>query len=140
MVECSILYSPLYVTEYSTLSKVRNCIEILRRFTVADRNTGSLYEVLHPWAEVDPMPLRGISPRVTGSLAGKKIGLFANFKRAAKPMLEVVSKRLKERYPGIETILFDSRGNNVIETETENKERFEAWAKGVDAVVAAVGD
>ena len=43
------------------------------------------YEVLSPWAEVDPIPLRGISPRVD-TLAGKKIGLFANFKRAAKPI------------------------------------------------------
>jgi hypothetical protein len=99
----------------------------------------SQFEVMNPWAEVDPMALRGISPRVS-SLDGKKIGLFANFKRAARPILAVVEKRLKERYPNIETTLFDSRGNNVLETETENKERFEAWAKGVDAVVGAVGD
>lgn len=98
------------------------------------------YEVLNPWAEVDPIALRGISARVEGGLAGKKIGLFANFKRAARPMLEVVSRRLKERYPDCETMLFDSRGNNVVETQTENREQFEAWAKGMDAVVGAVGD
>ena len=97
------------------------------------------YEVLNPWAEADPIPPRSISPRVT-TLAGKKIGLFANFKRAARPILAEVEKRLKEKYPDIETSLFDSRGNNVLETETENKEKFEAWAKGVDAVVGAVGD
>ena len=98
------------------------------------------YEVLNPWAEVDPIPLRGISPRVTGTLEGKKIGLFVNYKRAAKPMLDVVSKRLKERFSGIETVPFDSTTVNVIESETENREKFQAWAKGVDAVVAAVGD
>jgi hypothetical protein len=54
--------------------------------------------------------------------------------------LAEVEKRLKARYPDIETSLFDSRGNNVLETETENKEAFQAWAKGVDAVVGAVGD
>ena len=36
------------------------------------------YEVLSPWAEVDPIPLRGISPRIK-TLAGKKIGLFVQF-------------------------------------------------------------
>ena len=101
--------------------------------------TGPQFEVLNPWAEVDPLKLRPINPRLT-TLAGKKIGLFANFKRAARPIQEVVARKLKERYPDIQTILFDSRGNNVIETETENKERFAQWARGVDAVVAAVGD
>jgi hypothetical protein len=97
------------------------------------------YEVLNPWAEVDPIPLRGISPRLD-ALAGKKIGLFANFKRAARPMLDEVEKKLKTRFPGVETSLYDSRTANVNEAETENRDRFEDWAKGVDAVVAAVGD
>jgi hypothetical protein len=99
----------------------------------------SLYEVLSPWADVDPIPVRGISPRVD-TLAGKKIGLFANFKRAAKPIQSVVEKRLKERFPDCETNLFDSTLPNVTETETENKDRFSAWAKDMDAVIAAVGD
>ncbi|MFC1900102.1 hypothetical protein ACFLYN_00760 [Chloroflexota bacterium] len=102
-------------------------------------NESGEYEVLSPWADVDPLPQRGLQPRLD-DLSGKKIGLFANFKRAARPMLAVVEKRLKEKYSDIETSLFDSQGNNVLETETENKERFEAWAKGVDAVVGAVGD
>jgi hypothetical protein len=97
------------------------------------------YEVLSPWAEVDPIPLRGISPRVD-TLEGKKIGLFANFKRAARPIQSYVEKKLKERFPGSETSLFDSRLPNVTETETVNKEKFTAWAKEMDAVIAAVGD
>ena len=97
------------------------------------------YEVLSPWADVDPIPVRGISPRVE-TLAGKKIGLFANFKRAARPILAVVDRRLKERFPDCETSLFDSTLPNVTETETENKERFAAWSQDVDAVIAAVGD
>ena len=104
------------------------------------QKTETQYEVLNPWAEVDPIELRGISPRVTGTLAGKKIGLFANFKRAAKPMLAEVEKKLKARFPDIETSLYDSRSPNVDESETENRAGFTDWAKGVDAVVAAVGD
>jgi len=97
------------------------------------------YEVLSPWAEVDPIPLRGISPRLD-SVSGKKIGLFANFKRAARPIQAEVERRLKERFADIETSLFDSRLPNVTETETVNKEKFTAWAKEMDAVIAAVGD
>ncbi len=97
------------------------------------------YEVLSPWAEVDPKPLRGLAPRLD-NLAGKKIGLFANFKRAARPIAAEVEKKLKARYPDIQTSLFDSTLPNVTETETANREKFTAWAKSVDAVIAAVGD
>jgi hypothetical protein len=97
------------------------------------------YEVLSPWAEADPIPFRGISPRVT-DLAGKKIGLFRNFKRAAKPVMTVVERELKNRYPTSEFSWFDSTSVNVLETETENKDKFEKWAQGVDTVVLGVGD
>ncbi len=97
------------------------------------------YEVLSPWADVDPIPLRGISPRLD-NLAGKKIGLFANFKRAAVPMAESLEKRLKTMYPGIQTSLYHSAVPNVNEVETPNRDKFTAWVKGVDAVIAVVGD
>ena len=97
------------------------------------------FKVLNPWAEVDPLLPRGISPRLN-TLAGKKIGLFANFKRASRPIVADVEKRLKAMYPDCETSLFDSRGANVVEIETENREQFIAWVKGVDAVILAVGD
>ncbi|MFC1494093.1 hypothetical protein ACFL6W_02330 [Thermodesulfobacteriota bacterium] len=97
------------------------------------------FRVLSPWAEADPITSRRISPRLS-SLAGKKIGLFANFKRASRPIVAEVEKRLKSIYPDCETSLFDSRGANVLETDTENREQFITWVKGVDAVVLAVGD
>jgi hypothetical protein len=103
------------------------------------KGSDSQYEVLSPWAEVDSIPLRGISPRLE-NLAGKKIGLFANFKRAARPIAASVERRLKTMYPDCQTSLFDSRLPNVTETETKNRDRFVAWAKGVDAVIAMVGD
>jgi hypothetical protein len=99
----------------------------------------SQYEVLSPWAEVDPIPLRGISPRVD-TLAGKKIGLFANFKRAAVPIAREVEKRLKERFPDIETNLYHSTAPNVDESVEQDAAKFEAWAKEMDAIVAVVGD
>lgn len=97
------------------------------------------FEVLSPWADVDPIPLRGISPRIP-TLAGKKIGLFVNPKRAAMPIAESIDRRLKTMYPDIQTIVFHSVGANVNEIETKNKEKFTAWAKGLDAAIAVVGD
>ena len=97
------------------------------------------YEVLSPWAEVDPIPVRGISPRVN-TLEGKMIGLYTNVKRAAKPIQEEVERRLKERFPDSKTSMFFSDLMNHMEIETANKDRFTAWAKEMDAVIAAVGD
>jgi ABC-type lipopolysaccharide export system ATPase subunit len=97
------------------------------------------FEVLSPWADVDPIPLRGISPRIS-TLAGKKIGLFVNPKRAAMPIAESIDKKLKAMYPDVQTIVFHSTEANVNEIETKNKEKFTAWAKGLDAAIAVVGD
>ena len=97
------------------------------------------FEALSPWADVDPIPLRGISPRIP-TLAGKKVGLFVNPKRAAMPIAESIDRRLKTMYPDIQTIVFRSTEANVNEIETKNKERFTAWAKGLDAAIAVVGD
>jgi hypothetical protein len=97
------------------------------------------FEVLSPWADADPIPLRGISPRLQ-SLAGKKIGLFVNPKRAAMPIAESIDRRLKALYPDVQTIVFHSTEANVNEIETKNKEKFTAWAKGIDAAIAVVGD
>jgi hypothetical protein len=97
------------------------------------------YEVLSPWAEADPVPPRGITPRLK-DVAGKKIGLFANSKRAAALILSVVEQRLKTRYPSVTTSWYEFTEVNVPEIETKNSAKFEAWVKGVDAVVLAVGD
>jgi hypothetical protein len=97
------------------------------------------FEVLSPWADIDPIPLRGISPRIE-SLSGKKIGLFVNPKRAAMPIAESIDKRLKTMYPDVQTIVYRSYGANVNEIETENKGKFTDWAKGLDAAIAVVGD
>ena len=97
------------------------------------------YEVLNPWAEIDPIPFRGIFTRLT-DLTGKKIGLFCNsFKKASHPILTVVERKLNERFPTSIISWFESPFNIDV-TETDNKARFEKWLTGVDAVISAVGD
>jgi len=95
--------------------------------------------VLSPWAEADPVPLRGLTPRLT-DLAGKKIGLLRNNKRAAEPILTVAMNRLKEKYPSIEFSLFRGTTFSVAELEKNRINEFDDWIKSVDAVIAAVGD
>ncbi len=97
------------------------------------------YEVLSPWAEMDAVPLRGISPRLE-SLAGKKIGLFTNRKRAAKPMAEAIAKRLKEKFPTCETSFYEPPKTTIIVAETKDRDSFASWVKSMDAVIAMVGD
>lgn len=97
------------------------------------------YEVLSPWAEADPIPLRGINPRVT-DLSGKKIGLLRNSKRAAEPTLQVLEARLKQRYPTAEFSWFANLKPNERAVDHDIRDDFEAWLKGVDTVVTAYGD
>ena len=94
------------------------------------------YEVLNPWAEVDPITPKGISPRID-TLAGKKIGLFLNIKRAARPIQAYVEKKLKQRFPDIQTSYFEPTTQKYLE---ENQDKFAAWAKEMDAVITAFGD
>ena len=102
------------------------------------------YEVLNPWADADPQSLRGLSPRVT-NLDGKTLGLVFNFKLAARPILSVVEEQLKQRYPTLKTRWYESRRSGPWD-EYYGREKdpvdskLQDWLKGVDAVVAAVGD
>jgi hypothetical protein len=98
-----------------------------------------VYEVLSPWAEADPVPLKGLAPRIT-DLAGKKIGLLRNGKRAAEPILTVTEKLLRKKYPSAEFIWFRAKSFSVSELDKERLQEFEDWIKSVDAVIAAVGD
>jgi len=100
----------------------------------------SQYEVLSPWAEADPVLLRGITPRVT-DLSGKKIGLFANSKQATIPIMAVLEKKMVERFPDSEITRYTaSEQYRTLQMEGKNRSRFEEWVNEVDTVVAAVGD
>jgi len=108
---------------------------------VTTKKANGQYEVLSPWAQTDPIPLRGLmAPRQT-DLSGKKIGLLSNAKRAARPISTVVERKLKEKFPTAEfSQYFTLNAVGPPEIETENKAKFEEWLEGVDTVVAAVGD
>jgi hypothetical protein len=99
------------------------------------------YEVLSPWAEVDPIQFRGLTaPRLT-DLTAKKIGLFASSKPISKRILTAVEAKLKAGFPSVETSWFIGEGSwAVLQIETERREQYKDWVKGVDAVIAAVGD
>ena len=97
------------------------------------------YEVLSPWADADPVPLRGIAPR-PADLAGKKIGLFSNRKRAAQLTLDAFERELLEKFPSAQTSLYACTTINTPEMLTEGRAKFEAWVGGVDAVVLSVAD
>jgi hypothetical protein len=97
------------------------------------------YEVLSPWGEADSKLLKGISPRLD-NLSGKRIGLFANYKRAAVPIAISLQKRLRSMFPDSEVSIYHSDQWNVIEIETENREIFKKWVEGNDAVILLVGD
>jgi len=102
------------------------------------------FEVIRPWADIDPQPLWGLAPPV-GDLAGKTVGLLFNLKLSARPILSVVEERLRQRYPTLETSWYMARPpGEWLEyfgpDQDMDDPRFQDWVKGVDAVVAAVGD
>ena len=100
---------------------------------------GAAYEVLSPWAEADPVALRGITPRPKG-LEGRKIGLYSNGKRAAALILAAFERQLQERIASVQTSWYRCSRMNTPEILTEGRARFEAWVGAQDAVVLAVGD
>jgi hypothetical protein len=108
------------------------------------------YSILSPLADRDPVPLRGLSPRLT-DLNGKKIGLFTMaYKHASARINSVIEKRLKEKFPTATFTYYERKYSGdfdnfndhlALGTDTEaTLAEFEEWVRGVDAVVGAVGD
>ena len=56
------------------------------------------------------------------------------------PTLQIIKKKLKEKFPSLEFSEFSNLKPNEVITEQDNKNEFEDWLKGVDAVIAAYGD
>jgi hypothetical protein len=104
-----------------------------------DPVTEPTYDVLSPWAETDPVPLQGITPRLP-EIRGKRIGLYANYKRAAAPIQDAVQAELQARFgEAIAIERFAQTGSNDVGSSDEGPQ-FVAWLEGVDAVIVAVGD
>jgi hypothetical protein len=74
-----------------------------------------MYEVLNPWAEADPVPMKGLTAPRLDDMAGKKIGLYRNDKRAAGPVLTAIEKKLKERFPTSQISWYTTQKTNVPE-------------------------
>ena len=73
-------------------------------------------------------------------LAGKTIGLYSStYKMAARPISESVDRQLQAKFPTVKFTYFDFCASMDVD-ESEEKADFYEWVKGVDAVVAAVGD
>lgn len=108
------------------------------------QTNNNLYEVLNPWADADSPPLKGLAPRLT-TLEGKTIGLLTNMKRSARPILEVIETRLKQRFPTLTTSWYESREAELgiydgTEEGLKDRQRLKDWLQGVDAVLAASAD
>ena len=101
---------------------------------------GASYEVLSPWAEVDPVTLRGLKAERPATLAGKTIGLFYMWKRASKPILTALEKSLKEKLPTAVFSWYAESEVNTPEIESANIAKYENWLKSLDAVIFAYGD
>ncbi len=106
---------------------------------IAQKSSPFVYEALSPWGDTDPKPLKGISERLA-NLSGKRIGIFANYKRAAMPIASSLKDRIKESYPDAEVSIYHSDKWNVIEMETEKRDEFKKWVEGNDAFILLVGD
>jgi hypothetical protein len=104
----------------------------------ADKNSPT-YEVLSPWAEADPVPLKGLAPRLD-KLDGKTIGLLCNNKRAAPHILNAAEVLLKVKFPSVKITKFFARSFSVSSLEKDREKEFNDWLDEADAVVAAVGD
>jgi len=108
------------------------------------------YSILSPLADRDPVPQRGLSPRVS-DLNGKKIGLFTMaYKHASARINSVIEKRLKEKFPTATFSYYERKYSSDFDNfadhlslgmdTKETLAKFEEWVRGVDAVVGAVGD
>ena len=100
------------------------------------------YEVLNPWAEVDPVMEREISPRLK-ELKDQTIGLFTNNKRASRMIVSAVKENLGRKYPTLKFSQYDIVGGDLEITEIDGKREkaeFEDWLKVIDVFIGAVGD
>lgn len=96
------------------------------------------YEVLNPWADRDPVPLKGLAARID-DLAGKTIGLYRNDKRSSKPTLDILEEKLQAKFPTAKFSSFLRLGNVCIQ-DTDKMSEFEKWLEELDAVIFAYGD
>jgi hypothetical protein len=85
-------------------------------------------QVLSPRGEIPPPPgTPGLSPRVV-DLAGKRIGLIANFKAGAELFLTKLEELIKQKYPTAKIVRL-RMGKNYVEL-----------AEQIDTFIHSTGD
>lgn len=95
--------------------------------------------LLDPTAMADEVERRALAARVD-DLTGKRVGLLGNGKQAAEPVLNVVDRRLRERYDDVEVDYYLVEELNMLKDDDELA-RIEAWAReGIDVGITAIGD
>jgi hypothetical protein len=97
------------------------------------------FEVLNPWAEADPIPQKGLAPRLQ-DLSGKKIGLLYNYKRASQPILREIQEGIKRKFSSVVFSWYSNLRPGTSIVASPSKSEFEDWVRSMDAVVGAVGD
>lgn len=100
----------------------------------------TLFEVLSPWAEADPVPMEGLTASRLNDLNGKTIGMFCNIKQASHRIMPVVERKIREKFPDAEFSYYRGQAFSVSELEPQNIDKFNTWIDEVDAVILAVGD
>jgi hypothetical protein len=131
-------FSLMITIEFSVDLLHDRCYNPVKEAAMTNSSVPS-YEVLSPWAEADPIPLHGLAPRLE-KLDGKKIGLLCNNKRAAPIMLDATERLIKENFPTASITKFFANSFSVSSLEKNREGEFNDWLKGLDAVIAAVGD
>ncbi len=98
------------------------------------------YEVLNPWAEVDPVQPRPLNQRVT-NLEGKTIGLYAFFKQHAPFIMQEVEAQLHQRLPSakFKQFYYPYHVKEVM-LDDNYKAAFEEFVNSVDTVITGNGD
>ena len=107
---------------------------------MANKQEMPVYDVLNPWAEADPVPARGLTAERPETIDGKTIGLFHIWKRASRPILDVLERELKTRFPNARISRYTESQMNTPEIESKNIGPFEEWLKELDTVFFAYGD
>ncbi len=94
-----------------------------------------ILEVLNPRAEIPPVQVLGLIPRLK-DLSGKKIGLIDNGKVGAGYFLDAVEEELKKKLPGVTVLRFKKPGR----TTAASPKFYPEVAKKLDAFIYAAGD
>lgn len=95
----------------------------------------AILEAISPWAEIDALAIRGLSPRLE-TLEGKTIGMLGDFMDLAMHMLHAVEEELVKTYPNTQfSYLQYTAENGRLDQDMAFRPTLDAWLETVDAVM-----